>query len=57
MKCLKNYLSKRTDFKIVTVGGGTDGTVDHPLFVDARDQLKRTTTKTFNGQCSMFCWN
>ena len=30
---------QRTDFKIVTVGGATDGTVDHPLFVDARGKL------------------
>ena len=31
--------TKRTDFKIVTVGSSTDGTVEHPLFVDARDRL------------------
>jgi ADP-heptose:LPS heptosyltransferase len=28
----------RTDFKIVTVGGSSDHSVDHPLFVDRRDQ-------------------
>jgi ADP-heptose:LPS heptosyltransferase len=31
--------SARTDFKIVTVGSAQDGTVDHPLFVDAREKL------------------
>ena len=35
----EKLFSTRTDFKIVTVGSSTDGTVDHPLFVDARDRL------------------
>jgi ADP-heptose:LPS heptosyltransferase len=30
---------QRTDFKIVCVGSGQDGFVEHPLFVDARDKL------------------
>ncbi len=30
---------KNTNFKIVCVGTGQDGYVEHPLFVDARDQL------------------
>ena len=30
---------QRTDFKIVCVGTGEDGFVEHPLFVDARDKL------------------
>lgn len=29
---------QRTDFKVVCVGGTTDATVDHPLFVDLRGQ-------------------
>jgi len=35
----EKLFSARTDFKIVTVGGPQDGTIEHPLFVDARDQL------------------
>ena len=35
----EKLFTKRTDFKIVTVGSVHDGTIDHPLFVDARDQL------------------
>jgi len=31
--------TERTDFKIVTVGSAQDGTVEHPLFVDAREVL------------------
>jgi len=29
----------RTDFKVVCVGGPTDYVIDHPLFVDAREQF------------------
>ena len=35
----EQLFSTRTDFKIVCVGTGQDGFVEHPLFVDARDQL------------------
>lgn len=35
----ERLFTERTDFKIVTVGGSQDGTVEHPLFVDARDRL------------------
>jgi ADP-heptose:LPS heptosyltransferase len=35
----EQLFTERTDFKIVCVGGATDGFVEHPLFVDARDQL------------------
>lgn len=35
----ERLFTTRTDFKIVTVGSVQDGTVEHPLFVDARDQL------------------
>jgi ADP-heptose:LPS heptosyltransferase len=35
----ERLFSKRTDFKIVCVGSIADGFVEHPLFVDARDQL------------------
>jgi ADP-heptose:LPS heptosyltransferase len=35
----EKLFTKRTDFKIVCVGGSTDGYVEHPLFVDAREKL------------------
>lgn len=35
----ERLFSTRTDFKIVCVGSAADGFVEHPLFVDARDQL------------------
>jgi ADP-heptose:LPS heptosyltransferase len=35
----EHLFTKRTDFKIVCVGTVQDGHVEHPLFVDARDQL------------------
>jgi len=35
----EQLFTTRTDIKIVTVGSATDGTVEHPLFVDARDKL------------------
>lgn len=35
----EQLFSNRTDFKIVCVGTGQDGFVEHPLFVDARDKL------------------
>ena len=35
----EQLFSARTDFKIVTVGSAQDGTVNHPLFVDAREKL------------------
>ena len=35
----EKLFTKRTDFKIVCVGTAQDGYVEHPLFVDARDQL------------------
>ena len=35
----EQLFTKRTDFKIVCVGSAADGFVEHPLFVDARDQL------------------
>jgi len=35
----EKLFSTRTDFKIVTVGSSTDGTVEHPLFADARNIL------------------
>lgn len=37
--------TERTDFKIVTVGGGTDYTLDHPLFFDARDRYNSQQLK------------
>ncbi len=38
-KVFEILFSVRTDFKIVCVGTAQDGYVEHPLFVDARDQL------------------
>ena len=35
----EQLFTARTDFKIVTVGSLQDGTVDHPLFADAREIL------------------
>ena len=35
----ERLFTERTDFKIVCVGSASDGFVEHPLFVDARDQL------------------
>lgn len=35
----ERLFNTRTDFKIVCVGTAQDGYVEHPLFVDARDQL------------------
>jgi ADP-heptose:LPS heptosyltransferase len=35
----ERLFTARTDFKIVCVGTTQDGFVEHPLFVDARDQL------------------
>ena len=35
----ERLFTKHTDFKIVCVGSNTDGFVEHPLFVDARDRL------------------
>ena len=35
----ERLFTERTDFKIVCVGSASDGFVQHPLFVDARDQL------------------
>lgn len=35
----EQLFTERTDFKIVCVGSAADGFVEHPLFVDARDQL------------------
>ena len=35
----EQLFTARTDFKIVCVGSTSDGFVEHPLFVDARDQL------------------
>jgi len=35
----ERLFTERTDFKIVCVGSERDGSVDHPLFVDARGRL------------------
>lgn len=35
----EQLFTARTDFKIVTVGSPQDGTVEHPLFADAREIL------------------
>ena len=35
----ERLFTERTDFKIVCVGSASDGFVQHPLFVDARDRL------------------
>lgn len=36
---------KNDNFKIVTVGGATDHTVEHPNFIDLRDKLNAQQTK------------
>jgi ADP-heptose:LPS heptosyltransferase len=35
----EKLFTEKSDFKVVCVGGITDGFVEHPLFVDARDKL------------------
>jgi len=50
----EKLFSTRTDFKIVTVGSGTDGTVDHPLFVDARDRLSVQQQKLLMDRSACF---
>lgn len=35
----EKLFTEKSDFKVVCVGGATDGYVEHPLFVDARDKL------------------
>lgn len=35
----EKLFERRTDFKVVCVGSVQDGYLEHPLFVDARDQL------------------
>ena len=41
----EKLFTERVDFKIVCVGSEQDGTVDHPLFVDARGKLNLQQTK------------
>ena len=41
----EKLFTERADFKIVCVGSEQDGTVDHPLFVDARGKLNLQQTK------------
>jgi ADP-heptose:LPS heptosyltransferase len=43
-----------TDFKIVVVGGRTDHTVDHPLFVDAREQFNDQQLKCLMDNAACF---
>ncbi|CAB4133213.1 RfaF ADP-heptose,LPS heptosyltransferase [uncultured Caudovirales phage] len=45
---------ERVDFKIVCVGSITDGTVDHPLFVDAREKLNVQQQKLLMDNASCF---
>jgi ADP-heptose:LPS heptosyltransferase len=49
----ERLFTERTDFKIVCVGGDRDGYVEHPLFVDARDQLSVQQQKLLmnNARC------
>jgi len=42
---LVKLLEQHDDIKIVTVGGATDHTVEHPNFVDLRDQLNSQQIK------------
>ena len=44
----------KTDFKIVCIGGQTDHFVDHPLFVDARDQFNMQQLKHLCNSASAF---
>ena len=41
----EKLFTERVDFKIVCTGSEQDGTVDHPLFVDARGKLNLQQTK------------
>jgi ADP-heptose:LPS heptosyltransferase len=49
----EQIFSARTDIKIVCVGTAQDGYVEHPLFVDARDQLSVQQQKLLmnNARC------
>jgi ADP-heptose:LPS heptosyltransferase len=46
----EKLFAARTDFKIVCVGTAQDGSIEHPLFVDARDRLN-VQQQAFNGSC------
>lgn len=50
----ERLFSKRTDFKIVCVGSVQDGFVEHPLFVDARDQLSVQQQKLLMDHAAAF---
>lgn len=41
----ERLFNERTDFKIVCVGGPTDFTLEHPLFVDAREKYNSQQLK------------
>jgi ADP-heptose:LPS heptosyltransferase len=50
----EKLFTERTDFKIVTVGSMQDGTVQHPLFADAREQLNIQQQKLLMDQAVCF---
>ena len=50
----EQLFTARTNFKIVTVGSASDGTVEHPLFVDARDRLNIQQQKVLMDQARCF---
>ena len=50
----ERLFTARTDFKIVCVGTAQDGFVEHPLFVDARDQLNIQQQRLLMDQARCF---
>ena len=50
----EKLFTRRTDFRIVTVGGATDHTVDHPLFFDARDRYNCQQQKLLCDRAACF---
>ena len=50
----ERLFGERTDFKIVCVGSAQDGSVEHPLFVDARERLNVQQQKLLMDQARCF---
>ena len=50
----EQLFTERTNFKIVCVGSTSDGFVEHPLFVDARDRLNIQQQKLLMDQARCF---
>ena len=50
----EQLFTTRTDFKIITVGSAQDGSVAHPLFVDAREKLNIQQQKLLMDRATCF---